>query len=276
MMMESGYPLVDLALSRRLERTEAAANVAFVESRAVLQPSSGAVWMDVGGAYAMFDGVGSPLTQTFGLGLFSNPPDNELVALERFFLERRADVFHEVSPLVDPSLPARLSARGFAPVEFTSVMFRPATLEVAPDHGRIGVRRIDVDEADAWARVAAEGWSTEAPGLSEFMLDLGSVSARGRNTHCFLAEIEEKPVAAGALSINGDVALLAGASTIPAGRRQGAQRALLAARLQYATERGCVLAMMCAAPGSASQRNAERQGFRIAYTRVKWMLQRKS
>jgi len=28
--------------------------------------------------------------------------------------------------------------------------------------------------------------------------------------------------------------------------------------------------MMCAAPGSASQRNAERQGFRIAYTRTKW------
>jgi hypothetical protein len=29
---------------------------------------------------------------------------------------------------------------------------------------------------------------------------------------------------------------------------------------------------MGAAPGSASQRNAERQGFRIAYTRMKWRL----
>jgi hypothetical protein len=27
---------------------------------------------------------------------------------------------------------------------------------------------------------------------------------------------------------------------------------------------------MGAAPGSGSQRNAERHGFRIAYTRVKW------
>jgi hypothetical protein len=27
---------------------------------------------------------------------------------------------------------------------------------------------------------------------------------------------------------------------------------------------------MCCAPGSASQRNAERHGFRIAYTRTKW------
>ena len=67
-------------------------------------------------------------------------------------------------------------------------------------------------------------------------------------------------------------ALLAGASTIPGGRRQGAQNALLDARLQTAASNGCDLAMMVAAPGSASQRNAERQGFRIAYTRTKWML----
>jgi hypothetical protein len=44
--------------------------------------------------------------------------------------------------------------------------------------------------------------------------------------------------------------------------------------LRYAAEQGCDLAMMCAAPGSASQRNAERQGFRIAYTRITWGLTR--
>jgi hypothetical protein len=31
--------------------------------------------------------------------------------------------------------------------------------------------------------------------------------------------------------------------------------------------------MIVAAPGSDSQRNAERAGFRIAYTRTKWRLQ---
>jgi GNAT superfamily N-acetyltransferase len=66
------------------------------------------------------------------------------------------------------------------------------------------------------------------------------------------------------------VALLAGASTVPEHRKRGAQLALLDARLRYAAEHGCDLAMMGAAPGSASQRNAERHGFRIAYTRIKW------
>ena len=57
---------------------------------------------------------------------------------------------------------------------------------------------------------------------------------------------------------------------MPEWRNRGAQRALLEHRLGRAAEAGCDLAMMGAAPGSASQRNAERQGFRIAYTRIKW------
>jgi len=40
--------------------------------------------------------------------------------------------------------------------------------------------------------------------------------------------------------------------------------------MRYAHEHGCDLAMMVAEAGSESQRNAERQGFRVAYTRVKW------
>jgi hypothetical protein len=51
-----------------------------------------------------------------------------------------------------------------------------------------------------------------------------------------------------------------------------ANAAFVEARLRFAAERGCDLAMMGALPGSASQRNAERQGFRIAYTRTKWRL----
>jgi hypothetical protein len=42
--------------------------------------------------------------------------------------------------------------------------------------------------------------------------------------------------------------------------------------MRYAFEHRCELAMMVAVPGSDSQRNAERKGFRIAYTRTKWQL----
>jgi len=46
--------------------------------------------------------------------------------------------------------------------------------------------------------------------------------------------------------------------------------------LRHAAAVGCDIAMMGALPGSASQRNGERQGFRIAYTRIKWQLSLRS
>jgi predicted acetyltransferase len=88
----------------------------------------------------------------------------------------------------------------------------------------------------------------------------------------FLVEKSGKIIATAGLVIHDGVALLAGASTIPADRGQGAQRAVLSARLRHAADSGCDLAMMVAEPGSASQRNAERHGFRVAYTRTKWRL----
>jgi hypothetical protein len=44
---QANYPLIDLSLARRLERTEAHANAAFVAARGRLQPESGATWTEV-------------------------------------------------------------------------------------------------------------------------------------------------------------------------------------------------------------------------------------
>jgi hypothetical protein len=91
----------DLALSRRLERAEGRARAQFAEARRRLFPDSGSEWMECSGAYAVFDGIGSPVTQTFGLGIFEELTAASLDVIERFFLDRGAQVDHEVSPLVD-------------------------------------------------------------------------------------------------------------------------------------------------------------------------------
>lgn len=264
----------DLELSRRLERAESHANAKFVEARARVYPESGAQWIAVAGAYAMFDGVSSPITQTFGLGLFDPITITELEKIEDFFKERNAPVFHEVSPLAGLELVALLNERGYRPMEFTSVMYRAINREADPASPRnenIRVRAIAENEGELWAQVTAQGWS-HLPELSEYLLELAPMSTKREDSVSFLAELEEQPIASAAMSLSGGVALLAGACTIPAARKQGAQLALLDYRLRYAAEQGCNLAMMCAQPGSASQRNAERHGFRIAYTRIKWQL----
>jgi GNAT superfamily N-acetyltransferase len=230
----------------------------------------GAQWIEVAGAYAMFDGPTSPCTQTFGLGLFQLPSAADMERVEAFFRDRGAPVFHEVSPLADPALLELLNGRGYRPVELTSVMFLPlADRQLRPPVANITVRIAAEDERDLWARTATEGWRGDAG------FDLGDlmqvVAAREQGLD-FLAELDGHPIAAGSLAIHEGVALLAGASTIPEWRSRGAQRALLESRLDHAAHTGCDLAMLCAAPGSSSQRNAERQGFRIAYTRIKWKL----
>jgi Acetyltransferase (GNAT) domain len=274
------YPFADLELARRLERAEATSNARFVELRAGLDPGRGACWIEVGGTYAMYDGPSSPVTQTFGLGMFQAPTTAEFDRLEQFFFDRGAPADHEVSPQADPATLPLLTERGYRPIEFTSVMFRPVgdpSGDLVPEspspRPNVHVRVIGADEVDVWAKTASVGWGAAD---SDFMLDVARVNAGGPDGHLFLAELDGRPIATAALAIHAGVAHFAGASTMPEGRRNGAQLALLDARMRHAAAHGCDLALMGAAPGSGSQRNAERHGFRIAYTRVKWRLKRES
>jgi GNAT superfamily N-acetyltransferase len=265
------FPFADLALARRIERAEGHANAAFVQSRAAVDPASGATFLDLAGTYAMFDGVDSPLTQTFGLGVSETPSAPLLDTIEAFFRERGAAVMHEVSPAVDTSVLALLSSRGYHPIELTSVLYQPTENASVSPGSDVSVRLAREGEADDWAAVAANGWG-ESPEIVAFVRAMGEVSARAAGTYAFFVESHGEPIATGSMHMHDGVAVLAGASTIPSARRRGAQNALLSARLAFAREQGCDLAVMGALPGSASQRNAERNGFRLAYTRIKWAL----
>ncbi len=266
----------DRALSCRLERTEGLANARFVEARARIAPDSGAQWIEVAGAYAMFDTPNSPCTQTFGLGLFHMPTVADMDRIEAFFKDRGAPVVHEVSPLADKAIVPMLHDRGYRLVELSNVLFRPIgeddlADEAAPGNQSLQARLAGADEKDVWARTMAEGWR-EFTQFADHMRDLMAVSSAIEGNTMFLAEIDGQPIAAGALAMHGGVALLSGASTIPEWRRRGAQNRLLASRLSHAVRSGCDLAIFCAEPGSSSQRNAQRHGFQIAYTRIKWGL----
>ncbi len=267
--------IVDKVLSQKLERTEARANADFVETRARVDPESIAEWIEVGGAFAMFDGPESPLTQTFGLGIFEDATSEHLDRLEEFFRDRGAPCFHEVSPLADQSIMSLLGERDYRPIEVTTIL----CLELASitgaelsENSEVSTRVIEPGEHELWARTSAAGWASEHEGLADFMFGFGSVSAQCAGASPYFAEIAGEPVATGMLLMYDDVCIMAGASTLPDSRRRGAQSALLRDRLQLARNSGCAIAMMGASPGSQSQRNAQKNGFEIAYTRTKWQL----
>jgi hypothetical protein len=258
----------DLALARRLELTEGHGNAAFIDAQARLDPSASPIWTKIGGTFAMFAGVGSPITQTFGLGMHAPLVEKDLEALERFFTSRGSAVFHEVCPMAGVEVPQALVARHYRPIELSSVLYQPIDTDTrVPANPALTVRQAEPHEAELYGTIASRGWS-EHPEAMPYIKDFAKLSLVCAT--CFIAERDGRPIATAALFMHGGVALLAGASTVPEGRRQGAQNALLDTRLRTAASNGCDLAMMVAAPASASQRNAERQGFRIAYTRTKW------
>lgn len=262
----------DLSLSRRLERAEGHASAQFAEARHRLFPGSGAEWIESAGAYAVFDGVDSPVTQTFGLGIFEQTTPAALDAIESFFRDHGAPVFHEVSPFAGVSTFDLLSRRNYRPIEISNVLCMPVerpTTDLPPD---TRVRVIGRDEEQLWTDISMRGWAHEHPELRDFLLEIGTISSAREQSPCFLAEVDGKPGAAGVLCLHEGVALFGGSATVPELRRRGLQTALLYERMRYAVDHGCDLAMIAVQPGSDSQRNAERKGFRIAYTRTKWKL----
>jgi len=265
----------DHALSCRLEAAEGYACRQFTIARRRLLPNSGSEAIRVAGADVVFDGPDSPITQTFGLGIFEPLTPQDLEKIEQFFTTRGATTHHEVSPFAGAATLQLLCARAYHPIEVSNVLYRPIELPFEPvpevqASMHIHVRVIGRDEAALWSEVNARGWSQEHPEFETFLRDIGTVIVNRENSPCFIAEIDGQPGAAGALAIHEGVALFAGASTVPEFRRRGLQTALLEARIRYACEQGCDLAMMVAEPGSNSQRNTQRQSFSIAYTRLKW------
>ena len=262
-------------LAQRLERTEGRACREFATARSQLFPDAGAAWMKCAGAYVVFDAVDSPITQTFGLGIFEEPTAASLEQIEQFFFKRGSAVMQEVCPLAGVATLDMLCARGYRPIEVSSVLYQPLPRPegfIRRANEAIRVHIAGQEDAAVWASVSAQGWAADYPELLESIQQFGALASARDHSVSFLAEMAGRPGAAGALSMHEGVALFGGASTIPEMRHRGLQTALLEARMAHATEQGCDLAMMVAEAGSQSQRNAERAGFRIAYTRTKWRL----
>ena len=86
-----------------------------------------------------------------------------------------------------------------------------------------------------------------------------------------LAELDGVAVGAASLHVQGKAGWLRGASVIPSARGRGIQRALIAARVKLAIERGADLVGACAEPDGPSARNLEGMGMRPIGTRRHYM-----
>lgn len=265
-----GTPFVDLDLARTLERLVADELRRFVTTALELDSECGAETLDVAGGVAVFVAHDSPLNQAVGLGMAGPVTDDDVHRVCRFFEERGEPAVLALCPLAHPTLAESLAHEGWAADCFENVLLRaldddpPST---PPLPGITIVEAESEEERDLWGLVAATGFSAPLdPSATQIQL-CGLVSRRPR-ARLMLALVDGRPAGTGELFIADGVGWLSADATLPQFRGRGIQSALQAHRLTIARSEGCRLAVSEAAPGSTSQRNMQRHGFEVGYTRV--------
>jgi GNAT superfamily N-acetyltransferase len=263
------YPLLSLELAREIELAEADAAIACAERARTAQGDGAGAVAGVAGGFAIYCGANSPVTQAVGLGLNGAVSNEEFDQVEEFYFSRGEPVRVETCPMADGSLIEQYRDRGYHVSEFSNVMVRPVERAAAALPAEIEILKVAEGEIDLWTLTVAQGFAEHFP-VTQELLGIMRMFAEGKNTECYFARLDGKIAGGATLALRGRIAGLFGASTLPLFRNRGVQTALLHARMQRAAERGCELAMSIALPGSASQRNITRQGFRTLYTRVKF------
>ena len=261
----------DRALAVRIEMLAAEETRAFAEASATLYPDSGATWLEIGDGVAGYNGPESAVNTTVGLGLRTTVTDAHISAVEGFFLEREARPVVCVCPLADASLAHVLARRRWGLSGFENVFVRellPGDELAGPADDAIEIRLAGTaEERLRWAALVVEGFAAPRQATPAELI-LGRTAAAIPDKMLLTAFIDDVPAGTGELRIADNVGWLSADTTLPRFRSRGVQRALQRARLAMARDAGCVLAVTESAPGSPSQRNIERMGFRLVYTRV--------
>jgi len=258
---------IDHALTHRLEMADTS-NCR--RSGQALVSERDACTEDIAGGCAVFAGVGSPITQAMGLGMNGPVTDYDLARLEHFFESRGARVEVECCPFSHPTLREQFDRRGYRVLEWSNVLCQQLGTqpeELALPEGLM-VRPAAPEEAELWCSLLCLGFADEMGDAAMTLMPAGR-ALFGAASAGFLAFVDGQAAGGAVIWIHEGVAGLMGASMLPAFRRRGGQSALMRVRLDFARRQGCDLAYTIAAPGSGSQRNAERAGFRVAYTRSK-------
>ena len=248
----------DIRLARRIEAAQTAQSLGCAPA--------GAGALEIAGGCAIFAGADSPLTQAVGLGMNGAVSQAELVELENFFRSRGARPAIEICPLADAGFLEMLGTRGYRVRQFDNVLARRlAGVEIVLTPR---VRRATPHETDLWAHTVGHGFFEQTELTTEEM-DVGRMVFGMAGAMCYLACAEGgRPAGGAALTVTEGLAMLFADGVAPASRRQGLHQELIAARLNEALAQGCDTAAAATAPGSGSQRNYERLGFQVVYTRV--------
>jgi len=261
---------VDQALARRLESCEEIPQVLYARIFKKTRPQIGAAEEELCGGHMVFAGLGSPIGRATAVGLDRSFGKDDLDRIEEFYRGHKAPSQVDLTPLHRPEVFEMFKERGYGIAELNNVLFRKLDPEekFPPAPAGCQIRRSYPDEANVTGSIVEAAFFPD--GAPEAFRGLIEPLYQMEDSRAFVATVDDKPVSCGAGLVVREhkVFALCGAGTLEAYRGRGFQTALLRARLAAAIEAGCEYAVVVTQGGTISQRNAERLGFRVAYSKV--------
>lgn len=261
--------------ARRMEAAEEYGALRYAQAVKPAHPDWGTAWEEFAGGHLVFVQRVSPVGRAHGLGFKGRLTPEDIAHVEDFYFSREADAQVDVCPYADPSLFASLNERGFQVAEFNQTLARwispgekfaaPQVFDAKPKE--IEVRSIRPDEARQWSALSARVFFGDQAAQWESLFTPWAGAKDAMNLAAF-AGGQMVGMAGGLIVREHNMAGFYGASVLTEYRGRGIQRAFLQERLRLAQLAGCDLAVTLTMPGTTSQRNAERAGFRTAYTKV--------
>jgi len=261
---------VDKALARRLESAEEMPQVLYARMFQKTRPEIGAAEEEVCGGHMIFAGLGSPIGRATGAGLERPFTADELDRIEQFYRSHKAPSQVDLCPMHEPAVFELFKERGYGIAELNNVLYRKLDPEETfpPAPAGCEIRRSLPEEADRAGTIVETAFFPD--GAPEAFQGLVAPFYQMERALAFVAAINGKLVACGTGLVIPEhrVFALCGAGTLAEFRGRGLQTALLRARMAAAVAAGCEYAAVVTQGGTTSQRNVERLGFRVAYSKV--------
>ncbi|KAJ5543631.1 hypothetical protein N7461_009634 [Penicillium sp. DV-2018c] len=228
--------------------------------------------------------LGQQLNRTLGLGIKGRVTDSDLADIEALYAAANLTPCILLCPYADQSVLQALAMRSFVVEGFLNIYARslheihvdfdpsldpPADL---PFGSNMLVCRAPANDAGMGAFIHASVAGFKDDGRSDEVLrSLAETAALRGDTNLYFGKIDGQIAGCGAMALMetkyGRVAHLYIDSTTPHFRGRGVQQALIRARLIDAKRLGYDFATIHARPGIGTGRNAEKEGFGLAFTK---------
>ncbi len=255
----------NIELAKIIEKASAEDDAAYVLAMKKLSNNDEWGYLEFPGGVACYVG-NSPYTGVHGFGTSEEEHTEELlVKIEEFYKSKGCSVILSVPSVASYNVFKLLFDKGYGTLGCRNTYIYDSREKIGKES------KHPIDEAsegnglDNWLQVVSEGFAGKALEEAD---DISKGQSIKEGNSFFLAKVNDEYAAASALYTNGEVARLGGMGTLVDFRGKGLQTEMIRHRVNHALEKRCKYIFSDTQPGNNSQRNLERNGFKLAYTRI--------